>query len=214
VNEQSSERLASLRDVAVFLRCALGAPAATGAVLPSSRWLARNVTAVLGEYVAPNVVELGPGTGPMTRCIQQRLAGTGRHVAVELNPRFAYRLARRFPRVDVVCDTAAALPQLLSARGVKRVDVFVSSLPFSVIPDDVQRDIIDGVTDMLHPERGVFTTFNYAGAFSTSKARRFRTLLLEQFEELVVSRPVLRNLPPAYVLTARRARGATIDCQI
>jgi phospholipid N-methyltransferase len=60
MKKQSSERLPLLSDIAVFLRCALGAPAATGAVLPSSRWLARNITAVLDEYDAPNVVELGP----------------------------------------------------------------------------------------------------------------------------------------------------------
>jgi phosphatidylethanolamine/phosphatidyl-N-methylethanolamine N-methyltransferase len=203
-----TERSPTLGDAAFFMRCVLAAPVKTGAVLPSSRWLARTVTGVLAEFAEPNVVELGPGTGPMTRYIQQRLDGAGRHVAIELNPAFARRLTGRFPRVDVVCDTAAALPQIIEARQMRRVDAVISGLPFAVIPGEVQNEIIDGVARTMRPERGVFTTFAYLGAFNTPRARRFRALLLERFHELVVSRPVLRNIPPAYVLTARRVRSA------
>ena len=49
----------------------------------------------------PVVVELGAGTGPVTRAIRQRLAGRGRHLAVELNPRLASVLADRLPDVEV-----------------------------------------------------------------------------------------------------------------
>ncbi|MET0475211.1 MAG: methyltransferase domain-containing protein [Mycobacterium sp.] len=201
-----AERSPLSGDVAFFLRGALAAPVRTGAVLPSSRWLARAATGVLAEFTEPDVVELGPGAGSGTRIIQRRLAGAGRHVAVELNPAFAHRLAGRYPDVDVVCDTAAALPEILEARQMTTVDAVISGLPFTVMPTEVQDEIIDGVARTLHPERGVFTTFTYLGAFSTQKARRFRALLLERFDELVVSRPVLRNIPPAYVLTARRPR--------
>src|SRR3954447_2095473 len=81
----TTERSTVLGDAGFFLRCVLAAPVKTGAVLPSSRWLARTVTGVLAEFTEPNVVELGPGTGPMTRYIQQRLDGAGHHVAIELN---------------------------------------------------------------------------------------------------------------------------------
>ncbi|WP_158017438.1 methyltransferase domain-containing protein [Mycobacterium basiliense] len=203
-----TERIPRLRDLGLFLRCALTSPGRTGAVLPSSRALARSMTSVLSEFSDPNVLELGPGTGPMTHYIQRRLAGAGRHVAVELNPAFAQRLAERYPRVDVVCDTAAALPRILEARGMYHVDAVITSLPFSLIPDDVQTDIMDGITSLINPECGVFTTINYVGAFSTPRARRFRALLRERFDQLVVSRPVLGNMPPAYILTARRAHLA------
>lgn len=204
----STHSLRPLADAAFFVRCMLTAPASIGAIVPSSHRLAHAVTGVLDDCIAPNVVELGPGTGPMTKSIQGRLAGTGRHVAVELNSAFAQRLAQRFPQVDVVCDTATDLPRILKEREVDTVDVVVSSLPISVIPPEIQRDIMNGVISMLHPERGVFTTVNYVGAFVTPGARRFRRMLCDRFENVVVNGPVLRNIPPAYVLTARRARPA------
>jgi phospholipid N-methyltransferase len=195
------------KDWALFLRGVLRAPTGIGAVAPSSRWLARTVTGVLAEFTQPDVVELGPGTGPMTSCIQQRLAGSGRHLAVELNPAFARRLITRFPRVDVICDTAAALPEILASRQMSQVDAVISGLPFAVMPSEVQQDIVDGIARVVPAESGVFTTFSYLGAFNTPSARRFRAMVLERFHELHVSRLVLRNLPPAYVLTARRVRA-------
>src|SRR5262245_47090702 len=58
----------------------------------------------------PVVVELGPGTGPMTHAIRQRLAGRGRHLAVELNPRMARLLAGRCPTSRSSRVTPASCP--------------------------------------------------------------------------------------------------------
>ncbi|ADD40921.1 class I SAM-dependent methyltransferase [Stackebrandtia nassauensis] len=196
-----------LRDVGVFFRHWLKAPGKTGAVWPSSRFLARSLASALDGYSQPAVAELGPGTGPATAQIQARLAGAGTHVAVDLNPQFASMLAARFPDVDVVCDSADRLPAILAERDITVVDAVVSGLPFAAFPAGLQRDILDAVVASLHPGHGVFTTFNYVGAFSLPPARRFRGLLAERFEEISISGPVLRNIPPAYVLTARKPRA-------
>lgn len=66
--------------------------------------------APIPEHGEPVEVELGPGTETFTSVIQQRLGGRGRHLAIELNERLAARLARRFPKVEVLCADAAALP--------------------------------------------------------------------------------------------------------
>lgn len=195
-----------LRDVGVFFRHWLKAPGKTGAVWPSSRFLARSLAGVLDDRAAPAVAELGPGTGPATAQIQARLAGAGTHVAVDLNPQFTRMLAARFPDVDVVCDSAARLPDILAERDITEVDAVISGLPFAAFPAGLQRDILDAVVASLEPKHGVFTTFNYVGAFSLPPARRFRALLHERFGEISISGPVLRNIPPAYVLTARRPK--------
>lgn len=165
------------------------------------------MTKVLSEFTAPNVAELGPGTGPLTACIQQRLArpSGGRHVAVELNADFAARLERRFPQVDVACDSAVELPRILKERDIATVDAVISGLPFAAFPLGLQREIMDGVVASMG-SWSVFTTFTYVGAFGLPSARRFRALLSARFTEVSVSRPVIRNIPPAYVLTARGLR--------
>ncbi|CAM3302280.1 class I SAM-dependent methyltransferase [Stackebrandtia soli] len=193
-------------DAAVFFRSWMRTPGRTGAVLPSSRYLATAMTTVLTGIDDPDVAELGPGTGALTEAIQGRLGDGGSHVAVELNPEFAERLRRRFPNVDVVNDSATELVKILAERGRTGVDAVVSGLPFAAFPEQLQRDVLDAVVLSLRDSGGPFVTFNYVGAFSMPTARRFRGLLAERFAQIEISRPVLLNIPPAYVLTARDPR--------
>ncbi|MDQ4020899.1 MAG: SAM-dependent methyltransferase, partial [Actinomycetota bacterium] len=74
------------RHLVPFLAAALRSPATMGAVAPSSSHLAARLAAVVPRVGEPVVVELGPGTGSVTTAIEHRLAGRGRHVAVEIDP--------------------------------------------------------------------------------------------------------------------------------
>ncbi|MER6175257.1 hypothetical protein ABT130_28725, partial [Streptosporangium sp. NPDC001681] len=89
---------------AAFLREFLRSPFTVGAVAPSGEPLADLITSPISRDGDPLVVELGPGTGAFTGAIQQRLAGRGHHLAIELNQRFADLLAARYPQVDVDVD--------------------------------------------------------------------------------------------------------------
>ncbi|MEU7893138.1 methyltransferase domain-containing protein [Nonomuraea sp. NPDC049152] len=192
-------------DTTLFFGQFMRSPGTIGALAPSSRRLAETVCAPVPERGEPTVVELGPGTGPFTAEIQRRLNGRGHHLAIELNPRLATLLADRFPRVDVAQDDAARLPDLLRERNLTRADVVVSGLPWAAFPEELQRRLLGAVTATLCPS-GAFTTFSYVHAMPLASARRFRALLSERFEEVVLGRTVWRNTPPAYVLHARRPR--------
>ncbi|MEV4289693.1 SAM-dependent methyltransferase [Nonomuraea bangladeshensis] len=193
-------------DTALFLGQFLRSPAVIGAVAPSSRRLAAAVCAPVPERGEPTVVELGPGTGPFTEEIQQRLGGRGHHLAVELNAPMAKLLAARFPLVDVAHADAARLGELLRERGLRQADVVVSGLPWAAFPEQAQRDLLGAVTAAMG-QGAAFTTFSYIHAIPLSSARRFRALLAERFEEVVPGRTVWRNAPPAFVFHARRPRA-------
>jgi phosphatidylethanolamine/phosphatidyl-N-methylethanolamine N-methyltransferase len=167
-------------------------------------------TAAVPETGDPVVVELGPGTGPFTAQIQKRLGGRGNHLAVEINKPMAERLADRYPGCDVVSADAATLPELLAERGLRNADVVVSGLPWAAFPAGQQRRLMDSVTRAMTRE-AAFTTFAYLHAVPLSTARRFRQLLEEAFEEVVCGRTVWRNLPPAFVYSARRPRAPRPD---
>ncbi|MFC7642105.1 class I SAM-dependent methyltransferase [Streptosporangium lutulentum] len=107
----------------------LRSPLLTATVAPSSRRLSAQMTVPIPERGEPTIVELGPGTGAFTRFIQDRLGGRGRHLAIELNPRLAGFLGRRFPGVEVVHASAADLLALMAERGLS-ADVVVSGLPW------------------------------------------------------------------------------------
>ncbi|MEV7228180.1 methyltransferase domain-containing protein [Polymorphospora sp. NPDC051019] len=196
-----------ISDAPTFLAQFVRHPFTTGAVLPSGPGLAADITAAVPRTGHPVVVELGPGTGVFTRAIQRRLAGRGRHVAVEVNPAFAAGLARRHPAVEVVRADAAALGRVLLDRRLPSVDVVVSGLPWAAFPAGRQRAILDAVVGALDAG-GVFTTFAYRHALPARPARRFRRLLDGAFEEVTVGRTVWGNLPPALVYHCRRPAGA------
>lgn len=173
-------------------------PRAVGAIAPSGSRLAQRIVAPVPRRGDPVVVELGPGTGAFTAGIRERLAGRGRHVAIECNRRFVRALHGRFPDLEVVLGDAAAIGSV-----VPRANVVISGLPWALFSPDRQRRIVGAVAATLAPD-GAFSTFAYVHAFWTPAARRFRRLLEQRFEEVVTERTVWANLPPALVHHCRR----------
>ncbi|SDP22990.1 Phospholipid N-methyltransferase [Streptomyces sp. cf386] len=192
-------------DYTLFLRRWVRSPARMGAIAPSSRHLAEAVCAPVPERGEPVVVELGAGTGPFTAEIQRRLGGRGRHLAVEIDPLLARRLRHRHPGAEVIQRDAVHLRHLLDDRGIEGADVVVSGLPWALFPTPTQHKLMDATAAVLAPA-GAFTAFTYLHAVPLTPARRFRDLLADRFEEVVPSRTIWRNTPPAFVLHARRPR--------
>ncbi|WP_042391616.1 class I SAM-dependent methyltransferase [Streptacidiphilus carbonis] len=179
-----------------IMREFLRRPRLTGAVAPSSPSLAQAMTSGLGLDRAEVVVELGPGTGAITGAILRQLAPGARLVAVELNRVFTGRLADRYrdSAVEVVEGSAEDLATLVPYP----VDVIVSGLPWTVMPHERQRRILDAAAGVLGPS-GRFSTFAYVHTAWTPPARRFAAELAARFATVERSRVVWPNVPPAYV---------------
>lgn len=191
------------RSLPVFLAATIRSPMLIGACFPSSRSLGRLLTDIVPRSGAPTVAELGAGTGAVSRAIAERLPPRGRHVAVEIEPFLAAHLRRTQPGVVVLEGDAAELTSLLATVSVTHVDAVVSGLPWSLFPAAHQRRILVEIAQTLAPT-GAFSTFSYRHAEGLAGARRFRLLLREYFDEVVVSRTVWRNLPPAFAYVCRR----------
>ncbi|ASR36179.1 SAM-dependent methyltransferase [Prauserella marina] len=192
--------------LSVFLSAALRRPRIVGGVAPSSRELTEVLASVVPSRGEPTVVELGPGTGATTSTIARRLPESGRQLAVEIDPVMAAHLANSYPGVTVLQGDAAELGALLAREGQDTADAIVSGLPWSLFPGHVQRAVLRQVCSALTPA-GAFSTFAYRHAARLEGARRFRGLLDEYFDEVVVTRTVWRNLPPARVFVCRRPRS-------
>jgi phospholipid N-methyltransferase len=203
--QQDVSELGKSRHLGVFLAAVLRSPATVGAVAPSSTRLANQLAAVVPSSGEPVVVELGPGTGSVTAAVQRRLGGRGRHLTVELDPVLADYVQRENPGVEVVIGDAAALGTILAARDIPAVDAVVSGLPWSLFPPNTQRAILEVVTQVLCPA-AAFTTFAYVHALPMGGARRLRSLLDELFDEVLTTRTVWSNLPPAVTYVCRRPR--------
>jgi phosphatidylethanolamine/phosphatidyl-N-methylethanolamine N-methyltransferase len=186
----------------LFLRF-LRHPRTIGAVAPSSPSLARRMVAGLTAPSSARVVELGPGTGAMTRAIVSRLGPSARFLAVEIEPEFVAEIRREHPTVDCVCASAADLEPLLRARDFGAVDHVISGLPFASLPIETTRDVLAAIGRALRPG-GTFTTFQYLHSYWLPPAVAFRARASATLGGPPDRRIVLLNVPPAWVLTWRR----------
>jgi len=177
-------------------------PRTVGAVAPSSRALAAEMVRGLDLAGPATVVELGPGTGVITRAISEQLGPKAHALAIDVEPAFVSAIARRFPRIEAVCASAVDLPALLQARHMFPADHIISGLPFASLPGEVTTAILDAVAASLRPG-GTFTTFQYLSGYPTPLAKAFRRALTQRMGAAPRRRIVWRNIPPAFVLTWR-----------
>jgi phospholipid N-methyltransferase len=196
--------ISTAQDLRTFLSVAARRPSVIGAIAPSSRTLADRLTAVVPRSGSPTVVELGPGTGVVSSAIAQRLPARGRQVCVEIDSRLVSYLHRTRPELDVILGDAVDLRELLVGRGIERADAVVSGIPWALLRAERQERILAEVGALLDPD-GVFTTFAYLHALPSRAARTFRGLLQSRFDEVLPTRSVWRNAPPAITYVCRRA---------
>src|SRR5215471_14429466 len=103
-----------LDDEVRFIRCWIERPLTTGAVTPSGRVLARTMASYIDPRRPGPVIELGPGTGPVTEALLAQGIDPSRLVLVEFDPIFCRLLCARYPAATVVQGDAYGLKRLLS----------------------------------------------------------------------------------------------------
>jgi phospholipid N-methyltransferase len=128
-------------------------------------------------------------------------------LAIEREPLFVQRLRQQWPRVESVCASAAALPSIAAERGLQPIDFIISGLPFASLPAAVTTEILDGIEHTLRPG-GTFTTFQYVHAYRLPPAVAFRREISSRMKSAPSRTLVVKNLPPAYVLTWKRAASS------
>jgi phosphatidylethanolamine/phosphatidyl-N-methylethanolamine N-methyltransferase len=117
-----------------FIRSWMEKPLRTGAVMPSGKALARTMASYVDLDSTGPVIELGPGTGPVTEALVQRGVDPARLVLVEFNPDFCRLLRTRYPAATVVQGDAYRLRRLLDGTLRDPASAVVSGLPLMTKP--------------------------------------------------------------------------------
>jgi phosphatidylethanolamine/phosphatidyl-N-methylethanolamine N-methyltransferase len=185
-----------LRDSARFLKSLVATPRLTGAVAPSGRALARAMAAAAGAPPHGLVIELGPGTGPVTRSLIDAGLPPERLVLVEYDKAFCRMLESRFDDIRVIQGDAYDLPRTLAPFTGQPIAAVVSSLPLLNQPPPRRTQLIADAFALMGPS-GVFVQFTYG--FQSPIPRDARANLYSAIR----SKPILLNLPPAFVWTYR-----------
>lgn len=182
----------------LFIKQMFANPGKTGAIVPSSRALARKMLALAAPGPEAVIVEYGPGTGVFTREILAELGPRQRFFCVEINEEFARTLRRDHPELAIHIGCASDIRSYCDTEGVDRVDCVISGLPWAVFPEDLQRKILDGMARVM-PPGGVFVTFAYLQGLVMPSGRKFKKNLKKYFSRVERSDVVWENIPPAIV---------------
>lgn len=191
----------TLADSARFLRQWIENPRIVGAVSPSGPALAKAMAGYVDLARQGPIVELGPGTGPVTKALLARGIPAHRLLLVEYETRFCHLLAERYPGVKIVQGDAYGLKATLAGHVEGQVANVISSLPLLNRPERDRVELLHQAFDLMGPD-GLFIQFTYGLTISPMPVHAHG--LAGAFVGKG-SAPVLLNIPPARVWRYRRA---------
>ena len=192
------ERKSGLRflDEVAFIRSWIDKPLSVGAVTPSGKMLARAMARAVDPAVPGPIIELGPGTGAVTKALVEHGIEPSRLVLVEFNPSFCRLLRTRYPGATVIQGDAYRIQHLLGGLLKEPAAAVVSGLPLQTKPFKRRIALIDEAFGLMAPG-APFVQFTYA--MVTPIPKKHADVVGEPSEL------VWQNLPPARVWVYRKS---------
>jgi phosphatidylethanolamine/phosphatidyl-N-methylethanolamine N-methyltransferase len=178
-----------------FFKGWLDKPKAVGAIVPTSSITARRMASVVDPSSNLPVLELGPGTGVITRAILERGIRPENLYTVEYSEDFVDFLRVEFPGVNVIHGDAFDLDRTLGAFGDLKFDACVSGVPLLNFPVARRIAYIEGILDRL-PEGRPIVQLTYGPLSPVPPKRGNYTVSHLDF--------VFRNVPPTQLWVYRR----------
>lgn len=153
------EKQQEIRNTSLFFRRWLANPLQMGSIIPSSPTLCRRIAALVRRESDEVVVELGAGTGVVSRALLAAGVPAHRLVVVEIVPDMAHHLKRALPGVNVIEGDAFELAKALPASLHGKVGTAICGIPLVMLPIEQQRRFIDAV-EAVAPGKG-FLLYTY-----------------------------------------------------
>lgn len=174
----------------IFLKRLIRNPRSLGAIVPSSKQLARFICNHIHYNEADYLVEIGAGTGRFTRALLQFGVPASHLIVIELDPELVQYLRANFPTVTVIQGDATSLASLLPLEAKGRIRTIISGIPMVNLPKKIQKGIMDACFDVL-TEEGSVLQFTY-GFISPISVKGFG-LYGKKLGR------VMQNIPPATI---------------
>ncbi|GIU82009.1 MAG: methyltransferase domain-containing protein [Acidobacteria bacterium] len=183
-----------------FFKAFIKNPLHVGAISPSSPELAREMIKGIFPSEKNAVLEIGVGTGAITRFLAPKLPNNRSYLGIEIDREFVKVLHKRFPHLLIVQGDARRASEIARKVRIEDITYIISSLPFASLPREVRREILGEIDKFM--QRGcIFRTFQYAHCYYLSSAVEFRKFMDSRYGKAKRSKLILKNLPPAYILT-------------
>lgn len=151
----------------VFIREFLKHPLQIGSVIPSSRFLERRIVEAAETASANVIIELGPGTGGVTRAILRAMPRHAKLLSIEINPHFNTLVNRiEDDRLIAHLGSASELREIISMHSLDSPNTIVSGIPFSTMNRSVGSQILKEISSLLAPN-GRFVAYQVNNQVAT-----------------------------------------------
>ncbi|HTR15424.1 MAG TPA: methyltransferase domain-containing protein [Acetobacteraceae bacterium] len=184
---QQNDLPKTISNASLFFRRWLANPLQMGSIVPSSPHLCRRVVAHTRRAPDEAVLELGAGTGVVSRALLDSGIPPDRLFVVEIVPSMAAHLRKILPGAQVIEGDARSLSDLIPPQWHGRIGTVVCGIPLVLLPVAEQRRFIDAI-ESVAPGRG-FLHFSYCVTSPLPWKRHGLTARREAWTPL--------NFPPA-----------------
>ncbi len=177
-------------------------PKQIGAIAPSSKFLAEKLVKAVDLRSAKVIVELGAGTGAITKKILEAMPENAVLLSFEINTSLSRHIEEdiKDERLKVINDDARHIAKYLKQYGFEYADCVISCLPLAAFSKD-ERDKILGAIKHCLADSGKLAQFQYSINDIFALRKVFSKVNLD-FE--------MRNIPPAFIYICS-TKGRNID---
>ena len=183
-----------------FLKAFLKNPGKVGAIAPSSPELAAEMLQGIEPDDDNIVLELGVGTGAITKYLQEIIPSRRAYLGIELDDNLVKSLKTKFDDLNIICGSAADAYQIHHDSGLGKVRYVICCLPFVSLPKEVSESVLVEIEKFMG-EGCEFRIFQYAHGYYLPPAIKLREFLRNRYGKSKRSPLVLKNMPPAFTLT-------------
>lgn len=193
------DRLASKFDDEIrFIRGMMAEPKTVGAIMPTSGRMAAKMASVIDTGSGLPVLELGPGTGVITKAILAKGVPPENLVSIEYSTQFYNHLVEKFPGVRFINGDAFNIEETLSAYRGQKFDCVISGIPLLNFPMHARVKLVESLLDLMPPGRPI-VQFSYGPKSPVAKR--------PEHYKVEHSDIIFCNIPPAQIWHYRKAHA-------
>lgn len=183
-----------------FLQAFLKNPAKVGAIAPSSPELAAEMLQGIQPDDHNIVLELGVGTGAITKFLRDIVPSKDSYLGLELDSGLVSTLNENYPDMNIICGNAANAYSIHKESGLGKVRYLVCCLPFVSLPKEISESVLVEIQKFMD-EGCELRIFQYAHGYFLPPAIKLRESLKNRYGKSRRSPLVLKNMPPAFTIT-------------
>lgn len=183
-----------------FLQAFIKNPTKVGSIAPSSPELALKMIHGIRPTADNIVLELGVGTGAITKHLNDIVPDRDSYLGLELDKKLVDKVAPLYSNLRIETGNACEAFEIHRKSGLGKVGAIICCLPFVSLPNEVGEQILTEVEKFMDQGGCTFRAIQYAHGYYFPSSIKLREFMRDRYGRSRRSRMVVKNVPPAYTV--------------